>query len=116
MKSHLISLDRERRVKFSANAIADFEWAMGYPFSNALKIDAGIQFTRCLLWAGLRQEDPKITIQQTGDLIDAWIEKGGQWHELTVILFAALIDAGWIKKPEERVEDPNPAAPPESGE
>lgn len=68
-----ITLDKERRVKFTVNALIDFEAEIGYPLSKmqerSEKEGFGLKHIRAWLWAGLKHEDPSLTVEQAGDLI-----------------------------------------------
>jgi hypothetical protein len=98
-----ITLDRERHVVLSFNALCDVEKAIGRnPF--AMDADSQIDLSspntiRAYLWAGLRHEDPTLTLEQTGDLLES--TEGGWVSAMAAIaqaLEAALPD-------EERVAD-----------
>ena len=67
-----INLDRERRIKYGHNALCEFENAMGKPIGASLTSEEQIGFStiRALLWAGLLGEDPTLSLEQAGSLID----------------------------------------------
>lgn len=69
-----IHLDKERHLKYDANALCSFEDVIGVPIGEA--INSG-RFTsiRGLLWAGLLKEDPQLKrmgtagLEKVGDLM-----------------------------------------------
>jgi len=67
-----INLDYERRIKYGHNALCEFENAMGKPIGASLTSEEQIGFStiRALLWAGLLWEEPTLTLEQAGSLID----------------------------------------------
>ena len=69
-----IRLDRTRILKFTFNALAEFEDLTGKSvneiFANAEK-EMGFTMIRNLIWAGLIHEDPTLTPKMVGDLIES---------------------------------------------
>ena len=61
----------ERTIKFTLNAMAELEDRYGSVEAAFKQLDKGsIKAVRCILWAGLIHEDPDLTEQQVGNLID----------------------------------------------
>lgn len=61
----------ERTIKFTLNAMAELEDRYGSVEEAFKQLDNGsIKAVRCILWAGLIHEDPDLTEQQVGNLID----------------------------------------------
>jgi len=61
----------ERHVKFTLNAMAELEERYGSVEEAFKQLDNNsIKAVRCILWAGLMWEDPNLTEQQVGNLID----------------------------------------------
>lgn len=86
-----IELDRSRRIRFDLNAAAEAEEWLGKKFlelfiwngrpvfdaadSQEEKLEKmlrhyGAREIRALLWAGLRHEDPSLTLRQVGELVE----------------------------------------------
>ena len=65
---------RAYRVRFSWNSAAEYEVAAGKPLSDALldiareKLSA--RSLRAMIWAGLQERHPEVTIEEAGRLID----------------------------------------------
>lgn len=62
----------ERTLKFTLNAMAELEDKYGSVQAafDKLQKENSLKALRSVLWAGLLHEDPTITEQQVGDLID----------------------------------------------
>lgn len=61
----------ERTIKFTLNAMAELEDRYGSVDEAFKQLDNNsIKAVRCILWAGLMHEDPDLTEQQVGNLID----------------------------------------------
>lgn len=61
----------ERTLRYTLNAMAEMEDKYGTVDAAFAELDKGsIKAVRFILWAGLIHEDPKLTEQQVGNLID----------------------------------------------
>lgn len=61
----------ERTIKFTLNALAELEDRYGSVDEAFKQLDNNsIKAVRCILWVGLIHEDPELTEQQVGNLID----------------------------------------------
>ena len=61
----------ERTLRFTLNAMAELEDKYGSVEAAVEELDKGsIKAVRFILWAGLTHEDPDLTEQQVGNLID----------------------------------------------
>jgi hypothetical protein len=65
-----ITLDKERVLHFDFNALTLVEEALGINLREDNDLQMTLRDTRAFLWAGLRRNDPALTLEQTGDLID----------------------------------------------
>lgn len=88
-----IELDKPRRLRFDINALADAEEALGGSLAS-LGEQMGIRPLRALIWAGLKWEDPQLSIRQAGDLIQQYLEHGGDPAELGRLVLRALEASG----------------------
>jgi hypothetical protein len=64
-----IELDKPRSLRFTTNALAELEDALGRPLSEIGGM-AGIKTIRTMVWAGLLHEEPGLTHEQASELID----------------------------------------------
>jgi hypothetical protein len=94
--------------RFNLNALAALEGAMGLPVQ---KIDArnfGFKDHRALVWAGLLHDEPKLTLEQAGLLLDQVLPSAKEYGE---VIDAALTAFGAAfpdaPKTEEGGADPN---------
>ena len=68
-----INLDKERHLKFGFNSLIEMEKVIGRPLTE---LDDGVSIAdlRSIIYVGLKWEDPELTEEGTGDLIDEGIE------------------------------------------
>jgi len=64
----VITLDKERVIKFDLNALIEVEDKLGFSLAE-LGDKISIRAMRTLLTAGLRHEDTELTEEQVGSLI-----------------------------------------------
>lgn len=64
-----VMLDKERTLKFDLNALVDVEDNLGFSLAE-LEDKMSIKTLRVLLHAGLQHEDPELTLQDVGRMID----------------------------------------------
>jgi hypothetical protein len=64
-----LMLDRERTLRFNLNAICTFEEMTGGSVTDALR-NLNMTNLRKLFWVGLLKDDPTLTEEQVGDLIE----------------------------------------------
>lgn len=65
-----INLDRPRHLRYTLNALSEIEDKLGIPLTEIGKTPLGIKAVRVILWAGLIHEDPDLTVEAVGDLVD----------------------------------------------
>lgn len=70
--------DKEYTFRFSIDALCQLEDHTGKTFMEVAKVlesgNVSMNLTRSLVWAGLREHHPKVSVKEAGDLI---IEMGG---------------------------------------
>ena len=62
-----VHLDRPRTLKLNLNIMCEAEQILK---KSILREDMGLLDFRAILWAGLKQQDPKLTIQKVGEMMD----------------------------------------------
>lgn len=67
--SVLIELDRPRNLRWTTNAEIKVEELVGKPIYQ-IGDGFGKRELRAVLWAGLIHEDPALSLEQVGDLMD----------------------------------------------
>ena len=65
-----IMLDKKRTIRFTLNALAEIEDALGVPLSQLSEVKLGVKTVRTMLWAGLLHEDETLTERQVGNWVD----------------------------------------------
>lgn len=65
-----IMLDKKRTIRFTLNALAEIEDALGVPLSKLSEVELGVKTVRTMLWAGLLHEDETLTERQVGNWVD----------------------------------------------
>ncbi len=100
----------ERTIKFTLNALAELEDRYGSVDEAFKQLDNNsIKAVRCILWAGLIHEDPDLTEQQVGNLIDI------QYMQELMASLGEAFDAD-MPEPEKLPENAEPEKLPENAE
>ena len=75
-KTVLLDADKARNLKFSSNQIIELEDKLG---RSMMEMDGNMSFKdlRTMVYVGLKWEDSELTLEQTGEIMDAVIEKHG---------------------------------------
>ena len=89
--------DKSYELKFTINAMAELEDMTGQELGNLL---SGGQFktVRYLMWAGLIENNPELTIKGAGGLIEEYLQSGGSLEVLGELLTKAIESAGFFKQ------------------
>ncbi len=69
MEATKIQLDRERTLNFNLNALRKIEKETGKKISE-LADGFGLDEMQTVLWAGLVHEDPELTFERVGEIVD----------------------------------------------
>lgn len=90
-----IDLGGETRfLKYSFGAIRQMEREAGAGVAKLLSADRQGFDTMCLLiWAGLRHENKRLTPDQVEKWLDAYLEAGGTFEALSILVTQALIES-----------------------
>lgn len=100
MKTTTIELDKPRTLRFDLNALCAIEDATGKSLSQA--VSNTMSSIRLMLWAGLKHEDPGLTLEQVGAMINP--ADAGLMEAVTNAFKDSLPDSGGGSE--------NPPAPP----
>lgn len=83
----------DREIKFGFNAISDLEMHLGKKIHDVLfRGNWGFSELRGLLWAGIKNGS-KLTPEQTGALIEKYIEDGGKLEDIDAKVTEALVSS-----------------------
>lgn len=92
-------LDGEvRALKFGSRALADFEKEIGQSFYRVMREPPGFLHVQGLIWAGLRWQNPFLTYDAAGELVDAYLERDGRLLDLWPPIVAALFEARILRE------------------
>jgi hypothetical protein len=111
-----VTLDRERRIRYGIRDLRDLERVTQKPVGDVMRdfTNIGAEALSTILWAGLKHEDGKLTIDRTLDLVDKYIEKGQEISDLRTAINQALLLSGYFgKRPKEQTEEEILRRPPE---
>lgn len=101
MRGVPIKLDRERKLKYTINALVDFEESVGMPVVQVAMnpfLMASFRMIRAFLWVGLKWEEHKLTPERTGALIQQFLDEGGDLKVLSTAIEEALLENGVIRR------------------
>lgn len=101
----IIKLDREREIRYNVRASIEAEAVMSMPFHKILETE-GFTPIRALLWAGLRHEDRRLSLDQVEKFLDDAIA-AGRLDEIKQVIWNALVEAKYLTPPEDD-QNPNP--------
>ena len=100
MKGIDIKADKNRTLRYSINAMITFKKERGVDFATALtSLEDGLDFEllRYIFYLGLRWEDPELTEEKAGEIMDIIIEEQGI-DGLSQILVDAINKALGVKE------------------
>lgn len=110
-----ITLDRERYLRFDWNRLCQLEDRLGMGLGRAIMLGRyEANLLRLLVWAGLLHEEPKLTVERAGELIQLYLEGGGSLEELNRKINEALAATKLFKAESNEASEPVPF-PSESG-
>lgn len=120
MKNHKISfLDKDRSLRFDINAMSDAEDVLRDSIFAVLSDPrALLQFRvqRALWWAGLKHEDPALTLESTGNLLQKAMEAGSDMRTFASEINKALTATGLFRLNGKAEETADPKTPPQDNE
>lgn len=65
-----VELDKERTLRYTMNALAEIEDALGVPLAELQTVKMTMKNIRVILWAGLIHEDEDLTQLEVGNMVD----------------------------------------------
>ena len=86
---------REMELRFSVNSLCEVEARAGMPIDCLL--DRQFSATRLLLWAGLRERHPELSLSDVGELIGQYLRAGGTLDELVDVCAEGMREAGLLR-------------------
>lgn len=94
--------DKPRKLRFDVNALCDVEPLIGGGLFEVL-VDADrmtrLSTIRGLMWAGLKHEDPTLMVGKVGQMINQFLQNGGELTVLIKFINDALFASGLLQEP-----------------
>lgn len=100
--------------RFSIKSAREMERFAGCNYTKMLADTRQIEAVCMMVCYGLRHEDPKLTVDKAADLVDAFVEKGGNIIELYLALQKAMDYSGVYGPPLKDEDTPRPPTPAEA--
>ena len=93
-----ITLDGQTlELKYTMNSICELEERAGKGIMKLLSLDQiGYNLIRLLIWTGLKHNNPTLTIENTGDLLESEFKKGTDFSYLIEMAVKALDESGLL--------------------
>ncbi len=107
MQIHLGGKTREIKYKYRTIKRIEREAGGKSLFFLLRREHLGFDSTCLLLWGGLLHEDEKITPEQVDEWLDEYLQAGGTFEALQILIGEALWNSKVLGKPD---ESPNPQA------
>jgi hypothetical protein len=101
MRYEEIHLDKPRKLRYDFNAVADIEQKADAGIGEIMsEKKIGFNVIRLMIWGGLKWEDPKLTPVQAGEILQKFLEGGGDITYISVLITKALEKSGILGKGE----------------
>ncbi|MBQ8508252.1 MAG: hypothetical protein IJ466_12590 [Clostridia bacterium] len=94
MEKHVEIAGKAYRMCYSVNALCEVEARAGGSLDGLM--ERQFTATRLLLWGGLMQLQPELTLRDAGDIIGAHLRQGGTLEEIVSLCSEALEEAGFF--------------------
>ena len=85
---------RSLRMRYTINSLCAVEDRAGLPLDRLL--DRQFSATRLLLWGGLTECQPELTVREVGELIGESLAAGGRLEDIVDLCAEGLRDAGFF--------------------
>jgi hypothetical protein len=103
-----IELDKPRNLRFGIQDCIDMENMLGLSLGEVVHRLGTVSITvmRGALWAGLKHEEPDLTLQAAGDLLEAHLEGGGKMSVVSTALSKAIANSTPLRSGQVKNERP----------
>lgn len=103
---NLIMLDgAAMRLNYTLNALCDTESATGRAIEDILQFRHVFTDLRALLWCGLTEEYPSLTINHVGDMIDGELKRGGRLENIAKTCLRAFAEQSFFDSAREEPDE-----------
>lgn len=86
--------NKEFTMRYTVNSLCAIESIAGMPIDCLM--DRQFSATRLLLWGGLVECQPEMTVRAAGDLIGESLDAGGRLEDIVDLCAEGLRDAGFF--------------------
>lgn len=94
MEKYIEIAGRNLRMRYTINSLCAVEDKAGEPLDRLM--DRQFSATRLLLWGGLIECQPELTLGEAGELIGAYISQGGSLEDIVDMCAEGLREAGFF--------------------
>lgn len=94
MEKYIEIAGESLRMKYTINSLCAIEDRAGQPLDQLM--DKQFSAARLLLWGGLIERRPELTVCQVGEMIGAHIVEGGTLEAIVELCADGLRDAGFF--------------------
>lgn len=101
---------RNCALRYTVNSMCAVEARAGRPLADIL--DYEYSAVRLLLWGGLIDAQPELTLDAAGELMGAYLRAGGTLEELIDLCAEAMREAGFFGPAERAAGTPASSATP----
>jgi hypothetical protein len=93
-----IAIDKPRHLMYDVNALSDADARLGHNLVHILASSpVALDVARVLLWAGLKHEDPLMTVEKAGKLMDVWVKSGKTPVQMAALIQEAIEESGYFQ-------------------
>lgn len=92
-------------LNFTVNSLCTYEDTFDQDVSTYLRKPT-INNLRGVLWAGLLDGKPEITLEETGKIMDDYLKEGKTTSDFYNLLTSALVDSGFFTKSGNKKKSP----------
>ena len=97
-KMDIVLAGRPLVMRYSINSLCDVEDRAGMPLDRLM--NRQFSATRLLLWAGLCQCQPELTVRDVGELIGECLRCGDSLEDIVALCAEGLRAAGLLGEPD----------------
>lgn len=102
METVTVKLDKSYRLAYGTKALRVFEREVGRPV-NEMGANFGVDTIAALLHAGMVYHHPEVTTDDVDDMIDSFLDKGGDITTVMEPISEAIAKCGWFASPSKGV-------------
>lgn len=98
--------DQDFPLRYTVNSLCTLEEVTGYGLDQLLK--TSFSAVRGLLWCGLMEARPDLSLVEVGNLLEGHLKEGGSLGRVASILSQALEEAGFFHLGRGEKDPPSP--------